>query len=87
MREITSFLVWVVAVAIAATAINFVATFLGATADIAVLLSCFPLIVALAIGMSEDVHQAGAAVIKISVWFYGAFFALLLTAYLLSLIV
>ena len=87
MREIASFLLWVIAVALAVTAISIVATYLGATADIAVLLSCFPLIVALAVGMSENSRQIGATVIKFSVWFYGAFIALLLTSFLLSLIV
>lgn len=87
MREIASFLVWIIAVAFAVITINALAAYLGATADIAVLLSCFPLIVALAIGISEDSHQVSATVLKFSIWFYGAFFALLFTAFLLSLIV
>ena len=87
MKEIASFFLWIIAVMFAVTAIHQIASYLGVTADIAVLLSCFPLIVVMSIGTNEDSRRLGTTIIRAVAWFYGAFVVLLLTSFLLSMIV
>ncbi|MGI9319022.1 MAG: hypothetical protein ACR2QW_16975 [bacterium] len=87
VKEIGSFLGWLIIVTTSVVAIFLIAEIAGASSDIALLLSCFPIIATLAVGVHEDQGTAVAAVLRYTGWFYGAFCAVLVTAFLLSAMV
>jgi hypothetical protein len=87
MREIASFLMWLVLLIVSLVLINYIAKLIGAPSDVALLLSCFPIIAALGIGINEGHSGTFAAVMTYAGWFYGAFLAFMVTAFILSLIV
>lgn len=78
---------WLALLIVSVVLINYIAKLIGAPSNVALLLSCFPIIAALGIEINWGHSGACAVVMTYARGFYGTFLAFIVTAFILSLIV